>query len=102
MSLKISLCACAFSQMVMVTAMAMVTANVMATMCVLAMAMRLVGNEEGKCKGSKGDGNGNEGGRRQQGQGRQGDGDGSKNCRTAMATKRAMVMATMVGEQWQW
>ncbi len=32
----------------------------------MAMATRLVGNKEGKCKGSRGNGNGNEGGRRWQ------------------------------------
>jgi hypothetical protein len=33
-----------------------------ATMWVMAMAMRLAGDEEGKCKGSKFNCNGNEGG----------------------------------------
>jgi hypothetical protein len=37
-------------------------ATAMETTWAMAMVTRLVGNKEGKAKGSKGDGNGNEGG----------------------------------------
>ena len=37
-------------------------ATAMATTWAMATAMRLAGNKEGKCKGSKGNGNSNEGG----------------------------------------
>jgi hypothetical protein len=53
-------------------------ATAMATIWVMAMATRLVGKEEGKGKGSKGSGDGNEGGGQQTGQGRQGNGNGNK------------------------
>ncbi len=74
---------------------------------------RLVGDKEGKGEGSKGDGNGDEGGGR-----RRGNGDGDKrNCNgnnggrraMVMATKRVMAMTTRLGGvgrqrngQWRW
>jgi hypothetical protein len=53
--------------------MAMATATVKVTIWAMMMATRLVGDEEGKGEGGKGDDDGNEGGRRGRGQGRQGD-----------------------------
>ncbi len=47
-------------EMVMATATAMAMATLIATTWALATAMRLVGDIEGKCKGSKGNGNGND------------------------------------------
>ncbi len=58
--------------------MAMATAK--AATWVMVMVTRLVGKEEGKGKGSKGNGDDNESGGRQRGQGRQGNGDGNKGC----------------------
>jgi hypothetical protein len=60
--------------------------------------MRLGGDEEGKGKGCKGDGNSNEGGGQQRGQRRQGNGYATRIAGewTATATKRAMVTATRV------
>ncbi len=78
----------------------------MATMWVMVTVMRLVGKEEGKGKGSKGNGNDNV---RMAGKE---EGEGSKAMGlvtrmvgewTATATKKAMVTATrVVGEQRQW
>ena len=90
-------------------AMAMVTA----TTWLMAMVMRLAGDEEGKSEGGKGDGDGDEGGGRRSGNGDGGksNGDGNNGARRAMAmvTKRVMVTATGVGEvggrqngQWRW
>jgi hypothetical protein len=79
-------------------AMAMVTA----TTWVMAMVTRLAGDEEGKGEGGKGDGDSDEGGRRRRGNGdsgkSDGDGDNGGGQAMVMATKRVMVMATMVGE----
>ncbi len=86
---------------------------------VMATAMRLAGNEEGKHKEGKGNGDSNEDGRQQRGQEQQGDGNGDKHCGkvdcnsnkvgngdcnngggqatvTATVTKRAMAIGTMV------
>ncbi len=46
-------------------------ATATATMWAMATAMRLAGNKEGKHKGSKSNGDGDEGGRQQRGQGNQ-------------------------------
>jgi hypothetical protein len=56
------------------------TATVMAaaTTWAMAMARRLVGDEEGKGKSGKGNIDGNEGGMQQRGGGRQGNGNGDK------------------------
>jgi hypothetical protein len=61
--------------MVLATSMVMVMATAMAmlkvTMWAMMMAMRLVGNEEGKGKGGKGNDDGNVGCKRQRGRGPQ-------------------------------
>ncbi len=88
-------------------------ATVTATTWLMATVTRLAGDEEGKGEGGKGDGSSDEGGKRQSGNGNSGksDGDGDNGGRQAMAmaTKRVMVPATMVGEvggrrngQWRW
>jgi len=71
---------------------------------VMVMVTRLVGNEEGKCEGGKGDGDGDDGGGRRRGNGDGGKSDGDDDNGggrvMAMVTKRVMVMvtATRVGE----
>ncbi len=52
--------------------------GVMAKTWVMVMAMKLAGNKEGKAKGGKGDGDSNDGGRRQRGQGREVNYDGNR------------------------
>ena len=54
-------------------------ATVTATTWVMLTMTRLVGNEESKGEGGKGDGNGDEGGRRQSGNGDGGKSDGDSN-----------------------
>jgi len=85
-------------QLTATRAMAMVTA----TMWVMAMVTRLTGYKEGKGEGGKGDVDGDEGGGRRRGNDDSsksgGDGDNGGRRVMVMATKRVMVMATMVGE----
>ncbi len=71
------------------------------------MVMTLTGNKEGKGRGGKGDGNGDEGGRREEGNGNSGKRDSNDDKgggqATAMAVKRVMVPETRVGgKQRQW
>jgi hypothetical protein len=63
------------------------------------MAKRLVGDNEGKAKGSKGGGDNDEGDGQRRGQGQQGDGNGDKGAgeRMATATKRAIATKTRLG-----
>ncbi len=69
---------------------------------VMATVTRLVGGEEGKCEGGKGNGDGDEGGGRRRGNGNggksDGDGDNGGGRAMAMATKRVMVTAARVGK----
>ncbi len=64
----------------MAIAKATVTAMKTATMWALVIGMRLVGNEEGRRKGGKGNFYGDEGYGHLRGQGRQGNGTGNKDC----------------------
>ena len=77
-------------------------ATVMAVMWLMAMVTRLAGDKEGKDEGGKGDGDGDEGGRRQSGNGNGGKSNGNGNNggrrAMAMATKRVMLTALRVGE----
>ncbi len=73
MATAVAMVAAVATAMAVVTATAMETAMATATMWVMMMATRLVGNEEGKGKGGKGNHDCNEVGGQGRGQGRQGD-----------------------------
>ena len=74
-------------------------ATVMATTWVMAMVMRLAGDEEGKGEGGKGNGDGDEGGGRRRGNGDSGksygDGDNGGGRAIAMATKRVRSLVVL-------